>query len=69
MFDVKKKDGTKEMAIFQVIRLIKFAALEYGIYKSRNIKVDCEIDVLDELKNYLKTKGILSQDWEKVNNL
>lgn len=68
MLCIKKKDDIKEIAIFWVTRPIKFAALEYGIYKFWNIKIDCEIDILAELKNYLKTKSILSQDWEKVDN-
>lgn len=57
-FGIKKKDGTKQMAIFWVTRPIKFAALEYSTYKSWNVNVDCEMNVLDEPRNYLKTKGI-----------
>lgn len=59
MFGIKKEDGTKKMAMIWVTGPIKFAALEYGTYKSRNIKVDCEMDVLDKLRNYLKSKAIL----------
>lgn len=65
---VKKEDDIKKLAIFWVTGPIKFTVLEYNTYKSWNVKVDCEIDVLDELKNYLKTKGILGQDWKKVDD-
>lgn len=68
MLGVKKEDSTKNMAVIWVTGSIKFAALEYSTYKSWNDKVNCKIDVLEELKNYLKIKGILSQDWEKVND-
>lgn len=54
------------MIIFWVTRPIKFVALKYGAYKSSNVKVDYEIDVLDKLKNYLKTKDNFVQDWEKI---
>lgn len=59
---INKKDGIKEIAIFWVTGLMKFVALEYSTYKSWNVKVDCEMAVLDELKNYLRTKDIFSQD-------
>ena len=55
---VKKEDSTKKIAIFWVTGPIRFAVLEYGTYKSWNIKVDYKIDVVDKLRNYLKTKGI-----------
>ena len=57
------------MAIFWVIGPIKFAVLEYEIYKSWNIKVDYKIEVLDKFKNYLKTKGILGQNCKIVDDL
>lgn len=69
MLDVKKEDCTKERAIFKVARPIKFAVLEYGTYQSWNIEVDYEINVLDKFRNYLKTKGILGQDYEKFKDL
>lgn len=62
MVGVKKENNTKNIAIFWVTGLIGFVALEYGIYKSENIKMDCEIDILDKLKNYLKINSILNQD-------
>lgn len=67
-YSKKKKDCTKKMAIFWVNRQIKLAALEYDTYKSWNVKIIFKIDVLDDLRNYLKTKSILNQDWEKVKN-
>ena len=46
-FGIKKEDSTKEMAIFCVTGPMKFTALKYSIYKFWNIKVNCEIDILD----------------------
>lgn len=62
MLGVKKEDGLKEIVMFWVTRPIKFAALEYSIYKSENMKIDCKMNILNEVRNYLKTKGILGQD-------
>lgn len=62
MFGIKNKDGTKEIAIFSITRLIKFAALKYGTYNFQNVKVNYKIDVLDELKNNHKIKDILGPD-------
>lgn len=64
IFSVEKEDSIKKMSIFWVTRPIKYVALEYSIYKFWNAKIDCKIDILDEheLKNYFKTRGIISQD-------
>lgn len=66
---IKKEDNTKKMANFQVTGPIKFVALKYSIYRSWNVKVDCKINVLDKLGNYLKSKNILGQNQEKINDL
>lgn len=50
------------MVTFWITNVIHFAPLKYKKYKSFNIKIDCEEYVLEELKNYLKTKDIFGQD-------
>lgn len=64
----RKKMVNKEIVIFWITESVKFAALEYGIHEFQNIKMDYKIDILDKLKIYLKTKNILGQYQEKVNN-
>lgn len=67
-FSIKKKDGIKKIAIFWITRPIKFAVLEYSIYKFQNMKINYEIDILNKLKNYFKTKSIFDQDWKKIDD-
>lgn len=63
MLRLKIENKTKEMAVFWVIRPIKYASLEYELYKNQNIKVDYKINILDKIMNFLKTKNILSKYW------
>lgn len=68
MLSIKKNNNIKKMAIFWIIRPIKFAALKYKDIKKQTIKVDCKLSFLDSIKNYLKTKKIVGKDWEKNDN-
>ncbi len=62
---LKTEGGGKEMAVFWVIGPIKYASLEYGSFNTWNVKVDCEMSVLDGIRNFLKTQGILGDEWVK----
>lgn len=62
MLSLKKDDSTKEMAVFWITGLIKFAILKYEDIKKWTIKVDCESRIFDGLRNYLKTVGVLGRD-------
>lgn len=42
--------------------------MKYGLNKSWNVKVNCEIDILDKRINFLKAKDILAKDWERNND-
>lgn len=66
---VKTKNKNKEIAIFWVIGPIKYAKLEYELYKNWNIKVNYKIDVLDKIINFLKIKSIFSKDWVRDNDI
>lgn len=50
------------MTVFWVTEAVKYASLKYGLYKNWNIKVDCEINVLDKIMNFLKTKNIFGKN-------
>lgn len=65
---VKTESKIKKIVVFWVTRSIKYTSLEYGLYKSWNIKVNCKMDVLDKIINFFKAKGILSKDWVTDNN-
>lgn len=69
MLGVKTENRIKEMAVFWVTGPIKYASLEYGLYKSWNVKVDDEIKVLDEIINFFKTKCIFGKDWVRNNDV
>lgn len=69
MLGVKIKNKTKEIAIFWVIRSIKYTSLKYGLCKSQNIKVDYKMDVLNKIMNFFKTKNILGKDQVRENNV
>lgn len=69
IFKVKIENRSKEMAVFLITRLIKYANLEYGLYKSWNIKLDCKTNVFNKIINFFKTKGILSKDQIRDNNV
>lgn len=59
---IKTENRTKKIILFWVFRLIKYVSLEYRLYKSWNIKVNCEIDVLNKIINFFKIKSIFSKD-------
>lgn len=44
------------MAVFWIIRSIKYASLKYGLYKGWNIKVNCKINILNKIIKFLKLK-------------
>lgn len=66
---VKTKIETQEIIIFQITKPIKYASLEYRLYKSWNIKVDYKIDILNKIINFLKTKNIFDKNWIRDNNV
>lgn len=43
------------------MRLIKVIILEYNKYKFKNRKIDYEINVFDEISNYLKYQVFFSK--------
>lgn len=69
MFGVKTKNKTKEIAVFQVTRLIKYTSLKYRLYKSQNVKVDYKINIIDEIMTLFKTKPIFNKNWIRENNV
>lgn len=64
--DINTEVGEQEMAIFWVIELIRYTSLEYGKFDIWNIKVNCKPSILDELRNFQKTKDLLGKKWVKV---
>lgn len=69
MFGVKTKNKTKEIAVFQVTRLIKYTSLKYRLYKSQNVKMDYKINIVDEIMTLFKTKPIFNKNWIRENNV
>lgn len=67
-FRLKTENKIKKIAVFQIIRLIKYASLEDGLYKSQNIKIDYKINVLDEIMNFFKIKAIFNKNWVRNND-
>lgn len=39
--------------------------MEYKLYKSWNVQVNCKIKVLNKIINFFKTKNIFHKDWVK----
>lgn len=64
-FELKIDNSEKELIALWVIRPIKYASLEYRKFKTWNVKVDCKPNILDEMRNFLKTQSILDNKWEK----
>lgn len=54
--------------MFWVTGLIQYTSLKYGIYKSWNIKVDCDVNVVTEIQDFFQPSGILGKDWTKAND-
>lgn len=59
MLEVKTENKTKIIAVFWVTGLIRYASLEYKLYKSWNIKIDYKMDIVNKIIIFLKTKDIL----------
>ena len=63
---IKGDDNAKGLAAFWVIGTIEYARLELNAtYPSWNIKVICNEDILDNLRQILLAQGILGEDWVK----
>lgn len=55
MLRLKTEDGSREMAVFWIIGLIKYISLKYEKFNTWNVKVDCKLSILDRIRNFLKT--------------
>ena len=54
------------MAVFWVIGSIRYTSLEYGKFDMWNVKVNFKPGILDGLRGFQKTKGLLSKKWVEV---
>lgn len=59
---IRKNDSSQEIATFWVINPIEYTKLKFDVYKSGIVRVNCEEQVLDELREFLYSPDIFGKD-------
>lgn len=54
------------MVLLWVTETIKYANQKFGKYDTWNIKMDQKLNILDEIRTFLETKGPLGNEWVNV---
>lgn len=57
------------MVLLWVTETIKYANQKFGKYDTWNIKMDQKLNILDEIRTFLETKGPLGNEWVNVVDL
>lgn len=55
--EIKTEDNRQGIAVFWVIKSIRYGNLKYEKFITWNVKVNCKPSILDGIRNFEKTKS------------